>query len=61
MTMNFYFGREFYPYEKRFAYVCKWLQKKGLVNPKKIRIKSEAFRWMVDKIFKEIKEGEKEK
>ncbi len=54
MTMNFYFGREFYPYEKKFVKICEWLQKKGLIDPKKVRVRSAAARWMIDKFFDEI-------
>lgn len=62
MTMNFYLGREINHYERLFKKIVKYLESNDLIgnkNKKKKRLRSETFRWLIDKFNKELLEEEK--
>lgn len=53
MSMNFYIGPEYQLYNKKFEAVQKYIR---MHEQTKTGSRAETFRWMVDRMYKHIKE-----
>ena len=58
MSMNFYIGAEYQTYNKKFEAVRKYVR---MQEHTETGSRAETFRWMVDRIFKLVKDKLEEK
>lgn len=54
--MTFYIGKDYRKYEKKFAIIKKFIQ-----NKLKRNSNAEAFRWIIDEMYKSVKRNGDEK
>lgn len=50
MTMTFYIGKDYRKYEEKFDKIKKFIR-----NKLKRNSNAEAFRWLIDEMYKEVK------
>ena len=53
MTMTFYIGKDYRKYEKKFAAIKNFIKNKLERNSN-----AEAFRWIIDEMFKSVKRND---